>query len=129
MILTRYLIRFLFITGLIITVLRLENFLYENKSSNYQPVQANNELVLSELSEPDQIYRAFNDNQDYESVAVEKANSTFSYKVKIRLYNNHINIKFKSIQFNYFYNADVVTIIQKSNIWHKSSTEEPAIYC
>jgi len=123
----KYLINILFLIGFIIAGIRFENYLYETEDYYNIPVLANNELVLSEQPNEEYILADYDDNQDDISYDVIETRKICSYKFAIISYNSFIVNKFKTIISNYIFHFDISSILQKNNIWHKSSGEEPGL--
>lgn len=124
----KYIINTFFLIGFIIAGIRLENYLYETENYSNNPVLANNELVISEQYEEEYILTDYNDTNDGISYDIVDTRNICSYKFTIISYNKFILNKFKTIISNHIIYSDIISILQKNNIWHKSSVEEPSIY-
>lgn len=122
----KYLINILFLIGFVIAGIRLENYLYETEDYCNNPVLENNELVLPEQPKEEYILTDYNDRHEDISYDIVDTRNISSYKFTIISYNSFILNKFKTIITNHIYHSDIISILQKNNIWHKSFGEEPS---
>ena len=126
---TRNFIRIFFLLGFLLVVIRLENFLYTAEDDCSYPDLVNNELVISEQPTEDWILTDYNDFSDYNECMtshVYKTGILHSYKIAIYSYNYLIFLKIKTVSSDHFFSSNIISILQKNNIWHKSSEEGPA---
>ena len=123
----KYLINIFFLIGFIIAGIRLENYLYKTENCFNIPFSANNELVLSEQPKEELILTDYGNKHEGISNNVDKTRNIFSYKIAVISYNSYIINKFKTIISNYICHFDIIPILQKNNIWHKSPGQEPSI--
>jgi len=124
-ILAKYIINAFFLIGFIIAGVRLENYLYETEDYYNIPVLVNNELVLSEQPDEEYILADYDDNHDDISYNVVETRKFISYNFAIISCNSFIANKYKTIISNHIFHFDISSFLQKNNIWHKSSREEP----
>jgi len=122
----KYLISILFLIGFVIAGIRLENYLCETEDYCNNPVLENNELVLPEQPKEEYILTDYNDRHEDISYDIVDTRNISSYKFTIISYNSFILNKFKTIITNHIYHSDIISILQKNNIWHKSFGEEPS---
>ena len=124
----KYLINIFFLIGFIIAGTRLENYLYETENYYNIPIPANNELVLSEKSKQGYLLTDYNDKHVDISHDVVDTRNVYLYKYTILTYNSFIINKLKTIISKSIIHLDIISTLQKNNIWHKSSGEEPFFY-
>ena len=126
----RNLLRIFFLLGFILLVIRLENFLYSNEDDYCYPDLVNNELVISEQPTEDLILNNYNIYSGYHGDLISHVYETsilHSYKIAIYSYNCLILVKFKTLITKPIGNSNILSILQNSNIWHKSSEEGPTL--
>ena len=122
----KYLINIFFLIGFVIAGIRLENYLYETEDYCNIPVLEKNELVLPEQPKEEYILTDYNDKHEGISYDIVDTRNIYAYKFTIISYNSFILNKFKTITANHIYHSDIISILQKNNIWHKSFGEEPS---
>lgn len=120
-----YIINIFFLIGFIIAGTRLENYFYETEDYYSNPFLANSELVINE--QPNEEFILSDDDYGHEGTSnnIDVIRSIYSYKFTINFYNRLVQNKYKTIISNYNFHLDIISIIQKKNIWHTSSSEEP----
>lgn len=123
----RYLINIFFLVGFIIASTKLEDYFNNSEDYSYNPVLVNNELVINELNNEEIISKHYYDKNEIKSYHVEEIKNTYSNTLTIIGCNSFINNKFKTIILSYISLRNFTSILQKNNIWHKSSEEEPGI--
>ena len=124
----RYLLRIFFLLGLLLVVIKLENFLYTTEVDNCYPVLVNNELVINEQPTEDFILNNYNNYNDSHESLISHVYGTrilHSYKIAICSYNCMLFVKFKTLIAKPIGYSNIISILQNSNIWHKSSEEGP----
>lgn len=122
---SKYFINFFLLIGFILAVTRLEKFFNESEDFSYYPVLEYNELVINELSSDEHNLKHYYDKNESKSYNVENTKNTYSYKLSILGHNSLLNNKFITVKLNHISHRNIISILQKNNIWHKSSEEEP----
>jgi len=123
----RYLINIFLLVGFVIASTKLENHFNNSKDYSYIPVLVNNELVINEPANEKNISKHYYSKSENLFYNVEEIVNTHSYSLIIIGYNSFIRNKFKTIILKYISLRDIISILQKNNIWHKSSEEVPGI--
>jgi hypothetical protein len=113
--------------GFVLASTRLENFHYQCEDYYYNPKQVNNELVLYEDSYEEQFLWVYNEKHEVSLARTEVIRSIESYTYTINSYNGLILTEYKAIISNTNYYSEIISIIQKTNISHKSSKKEPVL--
>jgi hypothetical protein len=121
----RDLFKIFLLIGFVIASTRIENFHYQREDYNDRPIQVNTELVISEQSNKENILWWQDVKHDISAASNEVILSFYSYTYVIKLYNGLILTAYKTIISNTKYYSEIISIIQKTNIWHKSSKKEP----
>lgn len=112
-------------------VSRFENYLFETYDYyNYSNI-AYNELLISD-----------DDEEDENRIAAKKGNYLIEtpkqiystefvvlYKHVLFSHNRLISTKFKTSKFYTSINTNVISILQKNNISHKSTEEKSTLFC
>jgi hypothetical protein len=123
----KYLINIFLLIGFLIAGIRLEYYLYETQDYYDKPVLANNELVLNEQSSEEYILSEHGDKKEHIPYYVDDISNIYSYRFTNKSYNSLVLNKYKTIISNYNFHSVIISILQKNNIWHKSSGEQPGI--
>lgn len=117
----------LFLTGLLITGIRIENYFYVFEDYYYDLVPANNELVRSDQPEEKLILTDYDNNFNELTSSSNEAAIFHSYTILVYSYNCLLLVKFKTLITKPAGNSNIISILQNSNIWHKSSEEGPVL--
>jgi len=125
----RSLFRIFFFLGLLLAIIRLENLLYTTEDNDCYPILVNNELVISEQpSETLILIDTYNNYINYHESLISHDYGTsilHSYKVATYSYSCMLSVKFKTLISKPVGNSTIISILQNSNIWHKSAEEGP----
>lgn len=124
---TKYFINIFLFIGFALVVTKLENYFYDTEDYTYNPIPVNNELVINKHSNEELISTHYCDEHESKSTNVEDTNHIYSNKLTIIGHNSLINSQFKTVELNQLSHIYFISILQKNNIWHKSSKEEPGI--
>ena len=117
----------LFLTGFLITGIRIENYFYVFKDYYYDLVPANNELVRSDQPEEKLILTDYDNNFNELIYSSNEAAIFHSYTIPVYSYNCLLLVRFKTLITKPVSNSNIISILQNSNIWHKSSEEGPVL--
>ena len=117
----------LFLTGFLITGIRIENYFYVFEDYYYDLVPANNELVRSDQPEEKLILTDYDNNFNELLSSGNEAAIFHSYTIPVYSYNCLLLVKFKTLITKPAGNSNIISILQNSNIWHKSSEEAPVL--
>jgi len=123
----RDLFKILLLIGFVLASTRLENFHRQSEDYYYNLAQVNNELVIYEHSNDKHIFLGNDEEHEVASTRTEFNQSVHSFTYTINSYNGIILTVYKAIISNINYCSEIISIIQKTNIWHKSSNEEPVL--
>lgn len=113
--------------GFVLASTKLENFHNQSEDYYHNPVQVKIELVIYEQSKEEHILWGYDEKHDVTTARTEVIRSFYSYTYTINSYNGLILTKYNAIISNTNYYSDIISIIQKNNIWHKSSKKEPVL--
>ena len=123
---SKYLLNILFLVGFLIAGIRIENYFNVFEDYYYDIVPANIELVRSDQPEEKLILTDF-DNNFNELTSLSWESVIFhSYAIAVYSYNCLLYAKFKALITKTIGNSNIISILQNSNIWHKSYEESPA---
>ena len=117
----------LFLTGFLITGIRIENYFYVFEDYYYDLVPANNELVKSDQQEEKLILTDYDNNFNELIYSSNEAAIFHSYTIPVYSYNCLLLVRFKTLITKPVSNSNIISILQNSNIWHKSSEEGPVL--
>ena len=117
----------LFLTGFLITGIRIENYFYVFEDYYYDLVPANNELVKSDQQEEKLILTDYDNNFNELIYSSNEAAIFHSYTIPVYSYNCLLFVKFKTLITKPVGSSNIISILQNSNTWHKSSEEGPAL--
>ncbi len=122
-----YLLNILFL--LLILGIKLNNYLSENDEYYEYSIPTYSELVFSKQANDEPSFNAHNfyPNHTVENVCEGEVFS--SYKNAVLSCNHLIIIKFKILISTPVYTSNIISIIQRNNIWHKSPEEELGNFC
>ncbi len=123
----RDLFKIFLLIGFVLVSTRLENFHYQCADYYYNPIQVINELVIHEQSNEDHILWGYDEKHEVSLARTEVIRSIESYTYTINSHNGLILTKYKAIISNTNYYSEIISIIQKTNISHKSSKKEPVL--
>ena len=120
---------FLVILNALFVLVKIENSLYSTDGSfgyldhTYFSTQINAELILSGLPEYN---LSFSSPNNYSKPAPYFTFPDFNLFTNL-LYNNYVAVHLKSLKQILINDKLLITILHKSNIWHKSSEEDPLL--
>lgn len=115
------------IVGFVLVSTRLENFHYQSEDY-YDPIQVKKELVTNEQSNEEHILWGHDETHVVSSARINLIQDFHSFKNSINTYNLQLLTRFKALISDVNYHSTIISIIQMSNIWHKSSKKEPVIF-
>jgi len=123
----RYLLKILFYIGFVFACTRVENFHFQNLEFSYHLIHVNNELVIDDQPNKDHILLDYDERPEVSSARTELIHCKDTYGHAIISYNALILTKYKAIISSTKYRSAIISIIQRTNIWHKSSPKEPVL--
>ena len=127
---TGNLLRIFFLLGFLIAGIRLETFIYSSVDNYSYSENVNNELVTYESPKADLILTDFNGYDNYNvsiTSTVYEPCISHSFKIAVYSYNRLIISKLKTLRSACFLSSNIITILQKNNISHKSPEEGPVV--
>lgn len=119
-----YLFKIFLFIGFVLVSTRIERFHSQGKYYCDNPIQVINELPLSEQSDEAHYLLVYEDGQKDSSARTDILPGYSSYTYSILSYKVLILTRYKVIVSNTYLCYDIISVIQKSNIWHKSSPKE-----
>jgi hypothetical protein len=120
---------FLVILNALLCLVKIENSLYSTAGSfgylehTYFSAQINAELILSDLPE---YSLSFSSPNTYSKPASSFTIPDFNLFTNL-IYNNYITVHLKSLKKLVQNDKLLIAILHKSNIWHKSSKDDPLL--
>ncbi len=124
---TRDLFKIFLLIGFVLACTRLENFHFQSENDYHYPIQVKIELVICEQSNDEHVLLGYDEKHEAKLARTEVIQSFHSYTYTIKSYNGLILTMYKAISSNINYYSEIISIIQKNNIWHKSSKKEPVL--
>ncbi|MCP4180703.1 MAG: hypothetical protein GY756_23330 [bacterium] len=120
----KYLKNIFFLIVLFFACIRLENYFHETDDCFNNPILVNNELLISEQIKEEYVLTDYKDNHEAISCDPVETIEKLSYSFAIISYNKLIVSRFKTMNSNHIFHNDIISILQKNNIWHQSIEEE-----
>ena len=123
----KFFLLLLVILNTLVCLVRIENSFYRTTGSfsylqhTYYSSQINVELIVSGVPEYNlRLYRLYTYPDPVSSFFPPDFNS-----ISNLLYNNYVIVQLKSLKQTFIHDKFLITILHKSNIWHKSSDDDP----